>query len=82
MFQANVSLWLLCRKDGECDDSKGKILCNVSIVALKLWREYYCPCVCEDLHLTVETSASSNHTFSDSVCSLRAGEKKKDARNR
>lgn len=39
MFQATASLWLLSRKDGECDDIKEKIPCNVLIVGLELWRE-------------------------------------------
>lgn len=44
MFQANVSLWLLSGEDGECDDRKAKIPCNVLIVGRELRRESeYCP---------------------------------------
>lgn len=39
MLQANVSLWLLARKQGECDDSRGKVLFNVSVAEFKLWRD-------------------------------------------
>lgn len=39
MLQANFNLWLLTRKQGECDDSKGKTLFSVSIAEFKLWRD-------------------------------------------
>lgn len=57
MFQANVGLWLLSRKDGECGDSKGKIW-NVLIVGLELWGERVVPCACEDLHRAAELPAA------------------------